>query len=72
MKAYIDRIEEGIAVIVIEGKNINIPAELLGIEVHEGMHLNIKFEADTESEEATKDRIKKLQEELLNRNKEDK
>lgn len=69
MKAVIDRIEEGIAVLVIEGKTINLPVEFFGFRIHEGMHLNIIFEPDEKSEQETKEEIKKLQEELLRRNK---
>jgi len=69
MKAVIDRIEEGIAVLVIEGKTINLPVEFFEFEVHEGQHLKITFEPDEESEQKTRVDVKNLQEELLNRNK---
>lgn len=71
MKAVIDRIEEGIAVLVIEGKTINLPVELFGFEVHEGQHLKITFEPDEESEKKLEKEIKDLQEEFLKRNEED-
>ena len=69
MKAVIDRIEEGIAVLVIDWKTINLPVEVFGFKVHEGQHLKITFEPDEKSEQETREKIKNLQEELLNRNK---
>ena len=72
MKAFIDRIEGNIAVLVIEEKTINIPVEFFEFEVHEGQHLKITFEPDEKSEQETRDKIKNLQEELLNRNKDKK
>ena len=71
MKAVIDRIEGNIAVLVIEGKTINLPVEFFGFEVHEGQHLKITFEPDEKSEQDTREEIKNLQEELLKRNKEE-
>ena len=71
MKAIADRIEEGIAVIVIEGKTMSLPVEFFEFEVHEGQRLKITCEPDEKSEQETRDKIKNLQEELLKRNKED-
>ena len=69
MKAYIDRIEDGnIAVLIIEGKTINLPVEFFGFEVHEGQHLKITFEPNEESEQKTRQEIKNLQDELLGGN----
>lgn len=43
MKAVVDRVENNIAVLVIDGKTINLSVEFFGFEVHEGQHLKIIF-----------------------------
>ena len=68
MKAIVDRIEEGIAVLVIEGKTMSLPVEFFEFEVHEGQRLKITFEPDEAGEQETGEKIKNLQEELLRRN----
>jgi len=67
MKCYIDRIEDGeYAVIKIKGGGeMIIPVKQFKFKVHEGMHLIVDFRPDEKSEQATLDRIKKLQQQLL-------
>ena len=71
MKAYVDRIEDGkMAVIVIKGGGeMIVPVKVLELKVSEGDHLEITITKDEKSKKDTADKIKKLQEELLRKNK---
>jgi len=65
MKGYVEKIEKGKVLIILkEGGEIFLPKKNLPFKVYEGMHLEIKFEADKESERKLKDRIKKLKKDL--------
>lgn len=48
MKAVIDRIESGFAVIIFEGYNeqVSMPVNLLPPNIKEGTWLNVKFSVD--------------------------
>ena len=72
MKGVIDRIEDGkLAVIIFaNGSQLIMPVEEFGFEVHEGMHLTVKFKPDPESEEKLRKEIKDLQSELLKKTEE--
>jgi len=67
MKGIIDRIEDGkIAVVAVAGGgSMHIPIEQFNINIHEGMHFNIEFEIDSESEQKLKEEISDLQIDLL-------
>ncbi|NLB34579.1 MAG: DUF3006 domain-containing protein [Elusimicrobia bacterium] len=72
MKAEIDRIEDGKHLVIYfeGGSQLVLPREALDFETYEGQHLKVKFSPDPESEEKTRERVRKLREELLNRTKE--
>ena len=71
MKAYIDRIEDGkMAVIVIKGGGeMIVPVDVLELKVSEGDHLEITITKDEKSKKDTADKIKKIREDLLSKNK---
>jgi hypothetical protein len=65
--AFIDRLEEGVAVISLSAAPetyFNLPLQYLPPNVAEGDHLKLTFELDAESKEATRNRIAALQAEL--------
>ncbi|MBT9147899.1 MAG: hypothetical protein DDT32_01667 [Syntrophomonadaceae bacterium] len=72
MKGVIDRIEDGKSAVVIwaGGRQMIVPVEEFGFDVHEGMHLTIEFKPDPEMEEKLRREIKDLQSELLKRTEE--
>jgi len=52
---YVDRIEEGIAVLLTEeGLDLRIPVQLTGLSVYEGEIIVLSFAADPVSSEARK------------------
>lgn len=64
LKVYhlvVDRIEEGIAVLLTQssGKEILVPASLLP-NVAEGQYLKVTWEVDTQATDAAKQRVKGL------------
>lgn len=64
---FIDRIEDEVAVIVLSEAaeiHFNLPLQFLPSNVEEGDHLKLKLELDTESTEATRNRVAALQAEL--------
>jgi hypothetical protein len=69
--AVIDRIEDNdMAVILIgddEKEQIDLPVSYLPSNASDGDHLRISITLDEGSRDAAADRIRKLQEELLNR-----
>jgi len=70
MKATVDRIEEGIAVLIDrddDTRRISIPAELLPPDSREGDILMITLERDEESTAAAKARVSDLVEKLRKR-----
>lgn len=54
ISGYIDRIEEGIAVILLNDGDykLNYPAELLPENLGEGDYINLSMEKDEEKQEA--------------------
>lgn len=54
ISGYIDRIEEGIAVILLEDGDyqLNFPAELLPDDLGEGDYIKLDMQADAEKREA--------------------
>lgn len=72
-RAVIDRIEdEGMAVILIgddEEAQFDLPASFLPAEATDGDHLKITIKLDKQSRDSMADKIRSLQEELLNRSK---
>lgn len=73
VRVVIDRIEDGgLAVLEIEGLMGDFvwPVEFLPETVHEGSILNFTIEDDPEAEAAQREKIRKLQEELLRRTRE--
>jgi hypothetical protein len=69
--AVIDRIEDNdMAVILLgddENYQIDLPVSFLPTSATDGDHLRITIKLDDESRDSTQDKIRKLQEELLNR-----
>lgn len=71
MKVTLDRIEDGIAVLLIrndESIQINIPIELLPADCREGDILDITISRDLESTKAAKERVSSLIERLKKKN----
>jgi hypothetical protein len=71
--AVIDRIEDNeLAVLLVgddEQTQIDLPVSLLPDGASDGDHLRITITLDEHARESMQDRIRKLQEELLNRGK---
>ena len=69
--AVIDRIEDGAMAVLWAGDDektrIELPASLLPAGASDGDHLRITIALDRESREAATDRIKKLQDQLIQR-----
>ena len=71
MKCYVDRIEDSKYAVIYAvegGGEMVIPADQFGFEIREGMHLDVSFTPDADSEKSSLERIKKLQEGLLKNN----
>jgi hypothetical protein len=65
--AFVDRIENDIAVILLSDApeiHFNLPLQYLPPNITEGDHLKLTFALDAESKEATRYRIAALQAEL--------
>lgn len=71
MKAVIERIEDGKAVVVtvIGGGEMIIPKKQFKFKIHEGMWLDVEFNPDKKAEDNAKSEVIKLQQELLKRSK---
>jgi hypothetical protein len=72
LKVTLDRIEEGIAVLLVRDKEkvkINIPLTLLPSGSKEGDILDITIVRDMQETEAAKERVTNLLEKLKNKNK---
>jgi hypothetical protein len=71
--AVIDRIEDNDMAVVLLGDDekdqIDLPVSFLPASATDGDHLRITITLDDGSRDAMQDRIRKLQEELLNRSK---
>ena len=66
MKAYIDRIEGRLAVVMVENAGeILVPLKALRFKPYEGMHVLFKVIPDPASEEETFSQVKALQKKLL-------
>jgi Protein of unknown function (DUF3006) len=71
-KVTLDRIEEGIAVLLVrdeEKVKINIPMALLPSGYKEGDILDITINKDVQETDAAKERVSSLLEKLKNKNK---
>ena len=71
-KVTLDRIEEGIAVLLVrddETIKINIPLTLLPSGSKEGDNLDIAITRDVQETESAKERVSSLLEKLKNKNK---
>jgi len=71
IKAFIDRIESGLAVILLSdgsGVQFDLPLECLPPGVEAGDHLTITFQLDPESREATLRSIEDLKKQLTEGN----
>lgn len=71
-KVTLDRIEEGIAVLLVRDEEkikINIPLSLLPEGSKEGDILDIAISRDVQEAEAAKERVTNLLEKLKNKNK---
>jgi hypothetical protein len=71
--AVIDRIEDNEMAVIFLGDDekaqIDLPVSFLPANAGDGDHLRITITLDEESRDAMQDRIRKLQDELLNRSK---
>jgi hypothetical protein len=69
--AVIDRIEDNDMAVILLGDDeqaqIDMPVSFLPAEATEGDHLSITIKLDDDARDAMTDKIRKLQEELLNR-----
>jgi hypothetical protein len=72
-RAVIDRIEDNDMAVVLVGDDeaaqLDVPKAFLPAEATDGDHLSITIKLDKESRDAMADKIRNLQEELLNRGK---
>lgn len=72
-RAVIDRIEDNdMAVVLIgddEAAQLDVPKAFLPSDATDGDHLSITIKLDKESRDSMTDKIRSLQEELLNRGK---
>lgn len=69
-RVVIDRIEEALAVLEVEGEGIvEWPVKFLPRGIKEGNVLNVEFVINREAEAAQRAKISKLQQELLDRTK---
>jgi len=70
MKCSVDRIEEGIAVILVKGGGrMEIPLSQFPFKIKEGTFLSVKFAPDREEKAKVKKRIAALRKRLLNKSK---
>ena len=72
LKVTIDRIEEGIAVLLVRDEEkikINVPLILLPVGSKEGDILDIAITRDVQETEAAKERVSSLLEKLQKKNK---
>ena len=72
LRVTIDRIEEGIAVLLVRDEEkikINVPLILLPVGSKEGDILDIAITRDVQETEAAKERVTSLLEKLKNKNK---
>lgn len=68
-KAVIDRIESGVAVVLVgeEEEQIHVPQSLLPKGAKEGDHLIAQWELDPQSTDAARERVSNLLERLRNK-----
>lgn len=67
LNAYVDRVENGLAVIVLDnedGIQFDLPLDCLPPDVKAGEHLTIYIQLDKQGKEASQQRIAKLLDEL--------
>jgi hypothetical protein len=72
-RAVIDRIEDNDMAVILLGDDekaqLDLPVSFLPKDASDGDHLRITITLDEESRDAMQDKIRNLQEELLNRSK---
>jgi len=71
IKAFVDRIESGLAVILLSdgsGVQFDLPLKYLPLDVQAGDHLTISFQLDPESREETLRNIEELKKKLTEDN----
>lgn len=68
-KAVLDRFEGdyGILLCTEQEIEVNLPRQLLPVEIVEGDHLLVQLEIDQESTKAAKERVTRLLDKLINR-----
>ena len=70
MKCSVDRIEEGIAVILINGGGrMEIPVKSFPFKIKEGTFLNVEFTPDRDEKVKVKKRIAAIRKRLLSKSK---
>ena len=70
MKCSVDRIEEGIAVILVRGGGrMEIPAKNFPFKIREGDFFDVAFTPASEEKERVKKNISDIRKRLLNRSK---
>ena len=66
MKAYIDRIEEKTAVVMVKGGGeVLVPLKMLHFKPYEGMHLTFHIKPDPQSQAQTEAELISLRKRLL-------
>ena len=66
MKAYIDRIEDKTAVVMVEGGGeVLVPLKMLHFKPYEGMHLTFHIKPDPQSQARTESDIEAVRKRLL-------
>ena len=68
---YLDRFEEGMAVLIHDSREFAVPRELLPEDVREGDYLSLKLSIDPEKRAAAGQEISELQERLKFRDREE-
>lgn len=71
VRAFVDRIEGGVAVIVLSdgsGLHLDLPLKYLPPETSSGAHLLINIQTDPAGQQATKQSVAELQRELTANN----
>ncbi|MFH1352487.1 MAG: DUF3006 domain-containing protein [bacterium] len=70
MKCSVDRIEEGIAVLIVKGGGrMEIPLKSFPFKIKEGTFLSVEFSVDKAEKAKVKKSIAAIRERLLNKNK---
>ncbi len=68
MKCFVDRIEEGVAVIIVKGGGrMEIPAKNFPFKLREGMFLTAEFGVDSDEKKRVKKSIRDIRRKLKKR-----